>query len=340
MTQFTKDKITFAIALIAVLFALQPFITNFQNQELLTFGLKITVEGLYVTMSLLLFAAIYFYALEFIRETPLGFGVTFGNYLYVLALVLPIVAVFAVAAKYCLLGLNLWNQTATNVLVVGLAAGGGIGSVALAIGMSVKDIKSRVDQLDRRELEGLKRGVEAMASGLFGVAVIEIFEAATSSLRKLATSYGMAESGSSIMRLSHDLRKRNLISDKEEGDLKDLIHLRNVAAHSSMDTLRVDAERSLEIARRIMNSAEQTTKSVSGDKIPVSVSDDGSGAKQIMVPANKSGALQKYLGKNGIQFTVTSDAVRSNGMPALDVLHLNDKSQTQRVEELLAEWKA
>jgi hypothetical protein len=68
MNQPRKDKILFALTLLAALFTLQPILKDFKTRGYAVGAFNVTFEGLYYVVGLLLGIAVYFYAINFITE--------------------------------------------------------------------------------------------------------------------------------------------------------------------------------------------------------------------------------------------------------------------------------
>ena len=74
MTDFAKAKILFALALVAVLFALYSAVREFGQAGFSFFGTVLEFRLIYFLMLGLLGCVIYFYAIDFISDNPLGVG--------------------------------------------------------------------------------------------------------------------------------------------------------------------------------------------------------------------------------------------------------------------------
>ena len=90
MSDFTKTKIAFVLALLGTLFTLHPLVERFGECGYEYFGVTVRVFHVYVLFAGLLALAVYFYALVMHNERTHSWAERIGNLSYALALmVLP-----------------------------------------------------------------------------------------------------------------------------------------------------------------------------------------------------------------------------------------------------------
>ena len=100
MTEFTKLKITFAMALLGTLFALHPLLDRFADWGFLYLGYDLKVFYVYSLTSGLLSLCVYLYAVTLLNDHPHSWCERTGNSTYALAiLVVPIYAGLYLSAK-------------------------------------------------------------------------------------------------------------------------------------------------------------------------------------------------------------------------------------------------
>src|SRR5438128_9757389 len=91
MTDFTKTKTHFALALLGTLFALHPFLNRFESSGFLYLGYELKLSDVYALIAGLLALAVYCYGLGLISERPHSWLERLGNCSYALAImVLPL----------------------------------------------------------------------------------------------------------------------------------------------------------------------------------------------------------------------------------------------------------
>jgi len=90
MTEFTKTKIHFALALLGSLFALHPFLERFEDASFVYLDYTLKVSYAYLLLAGLLALCVYCYGLTLVSERPHSWLERLGNYSYGLAvMVLP-----------------------------------------------------------------------------------------------------------------------------------------------------------------------------------------------------------------------------------------------------------
>src|SRR5262249_3345199 len=98
MTEFTKTKMHFALALLGTLFALHSMVPEYGHLGV-TYpgftvlacpcpGFTITLLHLYALIGGLLALTVYCYAVSLLSERPSGRAEKFGNYLYALSILI------------------------------------------------------------------------------------------------------------------------------------------------------------------------------------------------------------------------------------------------------------
>ena len=96
MTEFTKTKMHFALALIGALFALHPFLEKLEEQQQLA-GLplpypleayQVRVFHAYAFVTAMLALSVYFYAMVLLSERSSSWSERAGNFSYAVAIML------------------------------------------------------------------------------------------------------------------------------------------------------------------------------------------------------------------------------------------------------------
>ncbi|HZW31619.1 MAG TPA: HEPN domain-containing protein [Isosphaeraceae bacterium] len=196
MTEFTKLKITFALALLGTLFALHPLLDRFADWGFLYLGYDLKVFYAYSLTAGLLSLCVYLYAVTLLNDRPHSWCERTGNSTYALAiLVVPIYA-----------GLYLSAQLADRVAVSHLAwaapavaLGLGIGWVALSQlvawrihrRLGEQDRVSKLAQLASQEMESLNRARELYDSDHYDLSVVEAWRALEARLRQVLLNRGV-----------------------------------------------------------------------------------------------------------------------------------------------------
>ena len=95
MTDFTKTKIFFALAMVGFILAINQIEKDHGYSGYSFFGLSLQFRFLYLSIISLLGCAVYLFALGFVTEDPPGITQKIGNFLYTFSLsLLPIYLMF------------------------------------------------------------------------------------------------------------------------------------------------------------------------------------------------------------------------------------------------------
>jgi hypothetical protein len=194
MTDFTKTKITFALALLGVLFALHSIVDRYPEAGFTypvyeyRFTLKLAY-AFYLVAGLLSFS-VYSYALALLSERPSSWVERMGNYAYGVAVMVPPLfgglylasvlaewvgesslawAAPAVALSLAILWLVVWQAVA----------------IFLRGRLSDQDRVSKMEQMEQQEQAALNRAKELFDGDHWDVAVIEAWKAIEARLRRV-----------------------------------------------------------------------------------------------------------------------------------------------------------
>ncbi len=197
MTEFTKLKIGFALALLGTLFALHPLLDRAPDLGFVYLGRRLEVAHAYGLTSGLLGLCVYLYAVTLLNEHPHSWSERAGNATYSLAiLVLPIYAglfLSAALAERVALSHLAWAAPAVAI---------GLGSGWVALSQVVawrirrrlgdRDRASKIEQLARQEAQSLDQARELFANDHYDLCVVESWRALESRLRQALLSRRVA----------------------------------------------------------------------------------------------------------------------------------------------------
>ncbi len=193
MTEFTKLKIGFALALLGTLFALHPLLDRAPDLGFAYLGHRLEVAHAYALTSGLLGLCVYLYAVTLLNDHPHSWSERAGNATYSLAiLVLPIYAGLFLSA-------TLADRVAVSHLAwaaPAVAVGLGSGWVALSQviawrirrRLGERDRVSKMEQLAKQEVESLDQARNLLDSDHYDLCVVEAWRALESRLRQALLS--------------------------------------------------------------------------------------------------------------------------------------------------------
>jgi HEPN domain-containing protein len=276
MTEFTKMKISFALALLGTLFALHPFLDRFADRGFLYLGYDLRLSYAYSLTAGLLSLCVYLYAVTLLSHRPHSWWERTGNSSYALAiLVLPIYAGLFLSAKladWVALSHVAWAAPA-------VAIGLGLGWIALSQlvawrirhRLGEQDRLAKMGQLARQEVESLNQARELFASEHYDLSVIEAWRALEARLRQVLLHRRIATRGDDPHAVIHVATRKGILREPALGVVAELGRHWAVAA-SAEPLPREAAVESLSAVRHIL--------SIIPVKQPAPPREDRSGAAQ------------------------------------------------------------
>jgi hypothetical protein len=193
MTEFTKMKISFALALLGTLFALHPFLDRVADQGFVYLGYDLKIFYAYSLTAGLLSLCVYLYAVTLMNDRPHSWCERTGNSTYALAiLVLPVYAGLYLSAKLAERVAVSHLAWAAPAVAVGL--GGGWIALSQLVAWRIRrrlgqqDRIAKMVQLARQEVESLNQANELFQSEHYDLSVIEAWRALEARLRQVLLS--------------------------------------------------------------------------------------------------------------------------------------------------------
>ncbi|MCA1685670.1 MAG: hypothetical protein LC745_06720 [Planctomycetia bacterium] len=190
MTEFTKLKITFALALMGTLFALHPFLDRFSDRGFLYLGFDLKMYYAYFLTAGLLSLCVYLYAVTLMSDRPHSWCEKTGNSAYALAiLVVPVYAGLFLSA-----GLADWvalSHVAWAAPAVAIGLGGGWVVLSQLVAWRIRrrlgeqDRAAKLVQLATQEVESLNQARELFAGEHYDLSVVESWRALEARLRQV-----------------------------------------------------------------------------------------------------------------------------------------------------------
>src|SRR5262249_42906966 len=176
MTEFTKTKIHFALALLGTLFALHPYLEKYENNGFDYLGSHLKVTHAYVLVAGLLAFSVYCFGLTLVSERSHSCLEKLGNYSYGLAvMVLPFYGGLYLASLLAeKLGQSHLAWAAPSVTL-------GLGVLWFLLSqlfawrlrgrLGRQDVRTKLEQLARQEVSSLEHAQELFATEHYDVSV-------------------------------------------------------------------------------------------------------------------------------------------------------------------------
>jgi hypothetical protein len=196
MTEFTKTKIHFALALLGSLFALHPFLERYQNLGFLYLGYELKWVYAYGATAAALALCVYCFGLTMLSERSHSWLERLGNDFYALAVMIG--PLFGGIYLSSLLA-DLMGQSHLAWAAPAAALGMGIGWLILSqvVGLFLRrrllkqDMGAKVKQLAEQELAAVNRSGELSASEHLDMSVMESWRAVEARIRRVLLARGI-----------------------------------------------------------------------------------------------------------------------------------------------------
>ncbi len=189
LTEFTKTKMHFALALLGTLFALHPFVERLGEAGFTYLGVRLSVFDAYAVVAALLALTVYFYAVALLSERAYSWMERTGNYAYAMAIMaLPLYGGLYLSSVLA----ERVGQAHLAVAPLGVALGFGVlwavlsASVAwrLRKRLGDQDRTAKLQQLEMQELQSLNRAQELFAGAHYDLSVVEAWKAIEARLQR------------------------------------------------------------------------------------------------------------------------------------------------------------
>ncbi len=190
LTEFTKTKISFMLALLGMLFALHPVLSPFLENGYDYLGVFIKVFYAYTLTACLLSLGVYFYGVALMTEQPHSWLERLGNWSYALAIIVP--PLFGGLYISSLLAHEL-DQSHLAWAAPTVAASLGVCWLVLSQlaawlfrhRLGEQDRRAKIEQCSKLEIALLDRSRGLFDSGHFDLSIIESAKALEARLRRV-----------------------------------------------------------------------------------------------------------------------------------------------------------
>jgi hypothetical protein len=241
MTEFTKTKIHFALALLGVLFALHPYLERIQEHGFVYLGYELKLYYAYILIAALLALCVYCYGVTLVSERPHSWLERLGNYSYALAIM--------VAPLYG--GLYLSSLLADRVgqshlawAAPTVALGLGIGWLVLSQVVALllrgrlghQDRTAKIEQLAHQEKLAVQQAADLFDGDHYDLSVMETWRAVEARLRRVLMARGITLRKTGAAALIAAAKKAGVVSESTLRLLQELEAYWHVAIGSEPTT--------------------------------------------------------------------------------------------------------
>ncbi len=259
ITEFTKLRITYTIALLAALFALSPILEDVGDFGYELFGFKIEIQLVYYILASLLGITVYLYGIELISERPFFRIKDITNFIYVMAiLIIPLyVALYLATIIASLIALIISSPASLSYLTsIATAIAGVLTALASLIlwrKVSRKERKSLIEKLSKEESPLLPSAKRLFKNKDYNIVVIECFRAIDLSIRKALYSKSI-QFKPQISNMLSVAQEYKIISQEDREQIESIRKLRNQISHLTVSVIKEGAEEILKNSERIISS--------------------------------------------------------------------------------------
>jgi HEPN domain len=258
MNEFTKTKMHFTLALLGSLFALHPFLKEFEDASFKYLDYTIKLSYIYVVFAGLLALCIYLYGVTLVSERPHSWLERLGNYCYGLAIMaVPFFGGLYLASKLAERLEFTHLQWAAPGAAVGLGLAWFVLSQAAAWflrgRLGAHDRSAKVEQFTRQEVKALADAQDLFDNDHYDLSVMEAYRAIDARLRRALLSRGTAVRSDRPEALVAAAKRAGLLREAALTRLDDLTRQWHVAIGSEPLT-RDAAARALEETRQILST--------------------------------------------------------------------------------------
>ncbi len=253
MTEFTKTKMNFALAMLGTLFALHKILETAENASFNYLGVDLKVQYLYSLVAGLLGLTVYCYALSLLSHRPSPRSEKVGNYVYALALM--VVPLYGLLYGSSLVAEHVGNEhLKVTAPMVALSLGffwllvSQLLAFRLRGRLGAHDRQAKLEQIVNQEITSLNRTPELFEAHHYDLAVIESWKAIEARLRRVLLSRGYTDQVSNAQALIDQANRAGMLTEPVRKLLDEVRNAWNVAV-SNEPLTREAAEHALQSSR-------------------------------------------------------------------------------------------
>lgn len=251
MSEFTKTKMHFALALIGTLFALHPLMERYPDLGFPYLGVSLKLIYAYALVGGLLALCVYCYGLALMGQHPSSWVERIGNFSYAVAILTP--PLYGMLYLSTFLSERLEAEhlqwVAPTVLIVAWL----VFSQMLAWRLRKHDRKVTAEQLAQQEIEALGQARDLFTHEHYDLSVIEAWKAIEARLRRVLLARGITPPSDKPQAMIETAARAGLVKQPALGLLQDFRKQWNIAV--SVEPLSgAAADVALTAARNILST--------------------------------------------------------------------------------------
>lgn len=242
MTETSKIKIGFALALLGVLFTLSPIIKE-SSIELNLFTFLISINTIYWIFAILLGISVYCYGVTLVGEKRVfDYIKSLGNIIYSVTLLFPLIVFVLYIVSlisfwvYDILKSDYFRTTLQFVLsgFVGVIAT--VTVTRLTKFLSKKERTEKIDIISEKSSATITKIKILVDNEFYELAILEVWKMIEFTLDKVLISNNLNFNDKSAYSKIINAKSLGLIDDEDYQQINEIRELRNMAAHSKSTT--------------------------------------------------------------------------------------------------------
>ena len=273
MTEFTKIKMAFTIALLTAAFMLQPLIQGIHVGDFNVIGVPIEAEYAYYAFTACLGLAAYFFGLELVTGKPVIFTQRVGNAMYALAILVPpaygMLLIIGTIGDLVMTRLGLPYVVIIAEALLAIAVGFAAGSIFVIVRRQLveRDAAASITQLGNESTIFLTKANGLFEAGLYDSVLMELFRAVEAGIKRGLLAKDVALHRVSTKELATVAEGQGLLTKEQLAHIHDMRILRNDVVHEGKSVTRDAAERSLQMTRKIITSLDKIIGELEAERI-------------------------------------------------------------------------
>ncbi len=260
MNEFFKEKIVYALALLAALFAMKPIVEEFAALTVNLGFYNIELKLIYLIIMGILGFSVYLFSVNYITESPMVFVVKAGNFCYGASLLIPLV-VLAVWGVNAAITVVLSNTKNFEIILNSVSLMTSIIAFVISVIANKRIIMRKLASIDRRniqasntknEINTLETASKLIELEMYSNSILTAFSGLEYTLRGILNSKGITYDRK-IYKLFDFAINEKVIPSMYKDDIDFIRNIRNHAAHPSDKYVigKNDAEKVLNIVTAI-----------------------------------------------------------------------------------------
>jgi hypothetical protein len=260
MKEFVKLKITFAVALLATAYTLNPLFENINIFSFSLFGHSITIKFIYHTFMLLLGISVYSFSLQLLSTKKRILISKIGDIVYGLAIISPFIYLILFILSFTITKLaqhyNTSNEFAVHSIISFISIVISIISTSIAY-ISIRKLSTEQEaKEDRKEnIKNLSDVSTLINNQTYDYAIITSSEVITNILKSITKN-----NHDNMVTLATNAFNKKLISEQLHDDILTLNNLLSTITHTNIRATKEEAKKSQSIIQSLLkiNTSDNT----------------------------------------------------------------------------------